>query len=116
MTVTDIGVIVALVAMLAMHFFRSPNRQADDLRDELTRLRGEVMDGRRNHDALSARVSGEHTALVRQLSSEHYTRSEIREMLQEIKEQVGLIQGVVSELKTGIAILMGNKNGGRSGH
>lgn len=100
--------------MLALHFFRGPNRQVDDVRDELNRARAEQVDLRRSINDLSSRVSGEHTALVRQISSEHYTRNEVREMLREIKEQVDLIQGVVGELKTGIAILMGQKHGGRS--
>lgn len=100
--------------MLALHFFRGPNRQVDDVRDELNRARAEQVDLRRSINDLASRVSGEHTALVRQISSEHYTRNEVREMLREIKEQVDLIQGVVGELKTGIAILMGQKHGGRS--
>jgi hypothetical protein len=111
-----IAVVVALVAMLAMHFFRGPNRQTDDVREEIKAVKAENVELGRRIDTLSTRVSGEHQALDRRLSSEHYTRTEIREMLREIKEQVGLLQGVVAEIKTAVALMTGAKNGGRNGH
>lgn len=116
MNIADAGVYIALLAMLAMHFFRGPNRQTDDLREEHGRLRNELGDLRKDQAALSMRISGEHSALVNQLSRDHFTRAEIREMLGEIKEQVGLVQGVVGELKTALALITGAKNGGRNGH
>lgn len=116
MNVADIGAVVALVAMLALHFFRGPNRQVDDIREELQRVRADQSDMRKETNALSMRVSGEHTALVRQISSEHYTRTEIREMLRAIGEQMADLTSAVGELKTAIAVLTGNRNGNRSGH
>ena len=114
MNIADVGVVIALLAMLAMHFFRGPNRQADDIREELQRVRTEQNDMRKETSALSARVSGEHTALIRQISSEHYTRTEIREMLRSVAEQVEHLAGVVVELKTAIAVMTGGRNGNRS--
>ena len=116
MNVADIGVVIALLAMLAMHFFRGPNRQADDIREELQRVRSDQGELRRETSALSMRVSGEHTALVQQISREHYTRADIKDMLGRVIEQVETLTNAVGELKTAIAVLTGNRNGNRSGH
>ena len=116
MSADTIAVMVSLVAMLALHFFRSPNRQTDDLKEDIRQVKAEHAELRRDVSELAARVSGENQALDRRLSSEHYTRTEIREMLREIKEQVGLLQGVVAEIKTAVALMTGAKNGGLNGH
>lgn len=116
MSADTVTVVLGVVMMLALHFFRSPNRQTDDVREEIKAVKADSVEMGRRIDALSTRVSGEHQALDRRLSSEHYTRTEIREMLREIKEQVGLLQGVVAEIKTAVALMTGAKNGGRGGH
>lgn len=104
MSVADYGVIVALLAMLAMHFFRGPNRQTDDIRVELNTVRDNHNELRREHNALSHRLSGE-----------HYTRNEIKDMLRDLKTQIDMLQATVGEIRTAVALL-GAKNGIRSGH
>lgn len=100
MTVQEAGVFVALLAMLALHFFRGPNRQNDDLRAELqqevTRLRAEVSDLRREHDALEKEV----TAIEKRLVGEHYS---VKEMLIEMRGQVTQLSSIVGDLKAAVA-------------
>ena len=104
MSVADVGDIVALLAMLAMHFFRGPNRQADDIRGELETVRENHNELRREHNALSHRLSGE-----------HYTRNEIKDMLRDLRVQIDTLQVMMGEIRTAVALL-GAKNGIRSGH
>lgn len=110
MTVESISVVVALMAMLGLHFFRGPNRQVDDIKaefqQEVNRLRGEVSDLRREHDVLESSVN----AVDKRLVGEHYTRGEIREMLTEVRGQVSALTTIVNDLKTTVALITRSNN------
>lgn len=107
MTTETIAVVVALLAMLAMHFFRGPNRQNDDLRAELkgdiARLDKAVSDIHVDQAALEKAVN----SVEKRLVGEHYTRTEIKEMLSEIRGQVSLLTTMVGELNMAVALIRG---------
>lgn len=80
----DIAVVLALLTFAALHIFRSPNRQIEDLAGEIKALRSDLESLRRDHNALAVKLAGE-----------HFTRAEIKEMLREMREAVDRVQGAV---------------------
>lgn len=86
-TAGDVAVVIALLTFAALHFFRSPNRQYDDISLRIDRAENAVA-------ALRDEVKG----LALKLAGEHFTRAEIKEMLKEMREAVDRVQGVVDRL------------------
>ena len=97
------AVLVALLGLLALHVFRGPNRQHDDLREELARMRSDMSDVERKQANLESAVH----AIDKRLVGEHFTRGEIKEMLTEIRGQVGLLTTMVGDLNMAVALIRG---------
>lgn len=83
----QISVVIAALAMLGLHFFRGPNRQYDDLIERIKIAEQQIAGLRADYNALAVRLAGE-----------HYTRSEIKELLRDMKEAVERVQGTVDRV------------------
>lgn len=80
--------LVAVLAVLAMHFMRGPNKQTDDLRDELNRQRSDLDKQRSDLDKCYRDVA----ALAARVAEAHHSKSDVNRIVDGIQAQIERLQ------------------------
>jgi chromosome segregation ATPase len=113
-TLEGMAPIIALIAMLILHFARGPNKQYEDLRADMVAsealLRSEITKLTEENKGLQRDLN----ALDRKLAGEYMGKPELKELIRDMRDEVGHIRKAVNEMIAVVAKLNNGERGVRA--